>query len=369
MKILHLLAKGGVGGMESLCVDIAKYSSDENYFWFVFDGGKNADAIIKITERAIIRHMEYRKVIAEYITFLRYCRNNKIECVIAQSEAPIILLFVFLIKHYYPQIKCVAYLHADGEVLFPKLQGKIIFKLCFGSLDGCIAISDFVKKSMKYLNVDSQKITVIYNGIDISRFLPVDETSKTTVKENHIDINTIEVPTIIYVGRLIYQKGLDILLDALPKVNYDFRLIIIGDGPEKENLIQHNKRLDLESKVEFYGDQENVQTFLRKATFFVHPARCEEGLGIAILEAMACGLPCIAFPKGGIPEIITDGKNGFFAERTSSDGLAQKINEVIGIYKNSPVIWKKIKECATKRAREFDFRTYVCMLHNYLERI
>ena len=69
--------------------------------------------------------------------------------------------------------------------------------------------------------------------------------------------------------------------------------------------------LGVQDKISFEGKSNRVRDYLYAADVFVHPARCPEGFGITLVEAMATGLPCIAFEKGAIPELITSGREGF----------------------------------------------------------
>lgn len=355
MRVLHVLTQGDIGGIERLCVDIAKYSRHDNYFCFFWRGGKSAEQIGLINNNVIIKKFKYNRVISQFIDFWRYCNVNRIEIIVIQSEAPIILIFSVLVKIMNKKkIRCVSYLHADARALFPKKVNVFVYKKCIKHFNGIIAISKYVKKTLEFLRIKNDSVKILYNGIDTMRL------SNSSNKRSSIS------KRLTFVGRLVKQKGLDILLNSLLHIDNPFELTIVGDGPEKSNLQKMVRNLKLEKKVKFVGPLNNVEDVLIETDLFVHPARCEEGLGIAILEAMSCGVPCVAFEKGGIPEIIKDGVNGFLVKNVDPISLKGKIIEAITIMDKNPDKWQKICHSARKTAEQFDVHKYVNNLDNYL---
>jgi glycosyltransferase involved in cell wall biosynthesis len=111
----------------------------------------------------------------------------------------------------------------------------------------------------------------------------------------------------------------------------DTLLLIIGSGPEKEHLLQRTRQLSLEEKVTFLGvvSDEELKAYYQAADVFVLPSVNKdgrtEGLGVVLLEAMASGCPVIGSNVGGIPDIITDGENGFLVPEQEPRVLTEKI--------------------------------------------
>jgi glycosyltransferase involved in cell wall biosynthesis len=143
---------------------------------------------------------------------------------------------------------------------------------------------------------------------------------------------------ILNVGRLIDWKGTIHLIDAIPMVLQhapDTRLLIIGSGPEKEHLVQRTHELSLEEKVKFLGkvNDDDLVAYYHAADIFVLPSVNKsgktEGLGVVLLEAMASGCPVIGSNVGGIPDIITDGENGFLVPEQDPSALADRIIQII----------------------------------------
>lgn len=163
-----------------------------------------------------------------------------------------------------------------------------------------------------------QEIAVIYNGINLEEFYPLDP----NMKKRHGNLRLIST------GRLIERKGYRYLIEALAGIP-DVELFLIGDGNLKAELTALASKLKV--KVNFLGkvSHELVPQYLREADLFVLPS-LNEGMSNALLEAMACGLPVIATDTGGSEELI-DG-NGYVVRKGSS----RELREAIDRFKASP---------------------------------
>jgi glycosyltransferase involved in cell wall biosynthesis len=136
-------------------------------------------------------------------------------------------------------------------------------------------------------------------------------------------------PRAAFVGRLAPEKGLDTLIDAWPAVRATHpaaRLILIGEGPERTALEARARSLGLAHAVELPGAAADATAALRDADLFVLPSR-EEGMSIALLEAMALGIPLVASSIPGNRRIVGDFKHGRLAPPDDPAGLARVINE------------------------------------------
>jgi len=162
------------------------------------------------------------------------------------------------------------------------------------------------------------------NGIDIGRF-NFDSAfrlkSRSELKLSESDL------LILSSGRLSSEKGIPVLLAAYRQAfesDKRLKLGILGDGPLKEELLIANKDLVGAGSLFFYGQQEDVGKYLSAADIFAHPS-FYEGFGLSVLEAMASGLPVIASDVGGIPEIVSEEKEGFLVKPGDSPAIASKI--------------------------------------------
>jgi glycosyltransferase involved in cell wall biosynthesis len=150
---------------------------------------------------------------------------------------------------------------------------------------------------------------------------------------------------VLFIARLEHEKAPDILIKAwhiVFKKNPDARLIMLGDGrkrPELENLISE---LNITGSVEIKGFVNNVRDYLASATILVLPSRIE-GVPIAMLEAMAMGVPVIVTPVGDIPGIIKDGENGIFVRPEDIEGLADAISDLLSSQEKRQALSEKAR--------------------------
>ncbi|MFA4701981.1 glycosyltransferase family 4 protein [Pyrococcus kukulkanii] len=167
-----------------------------------------------------------------------------------------------------------------------------------------IPISEKIKSDLEVLGVPKEKMRVVPNGVDFYRIQ--------NVKPHGEEFD------IVYVGRLISHKNVDVLLKAVTFIREeikDVRVAIIGDGPERDNLIKLSKELNLQQNVKFFGfleKDEDVYAVMKASKVFVLPST-REGFPNTILEANSCGLPAIVIdhPLNGSTGIVKNGYNGF----------------------------------------------------------
>jgi glycosyltransferase involved in cell wall biosynthesis len=140
---------------------------------------------------------------------------------------------------------------------------------------------------------------------------------------------------ILFVGRLVEVKGVPVLIKAFAKVSEKYpssKLLIVGDGPQKSELVKLVQELKLDKKIHFKGfliGQPLLEIY-EQAMIFVLPSIITktgetEGLGVVLIEALSYGIPVIGSKVGGIPDIIIDGKTGLLFEPGDHEDLAKKI--------------------------------------------
>lgn len=197
--------------------------------------------------------------------------------------------------------------------------GKLMEKtILFGLADRVIAVSDQTRDDLVSLGVSAEKISVVPNGIDFG------EISKVPPAAEELDI--------VYLGRLIKPKNVDVLLRAVATLKGEFpglKAGVIGDGPERRALEKLAWGLGIEDNVRFFGFVEGfgeVIALMKSAKVFVIPSTQEGGASIVTLEANASGLPVIAVdhPLGIDRRLVLDGRTGFFV-KLSPEAIAEKI--------------------------------------------
>jgi glycogen(starch) synthase len=136
---------------------------------------------------------------------------------------------------------------------------------------------------------------------------------------------------VLYVGRLVYEKGPHILLEAASKLKHlDLKYLIVGDGSMKPYLVDLSRRLGISDMVYFLGhiSDSELATFYQWSSAAVFPSLYEP-FGIVALEAMGAGIPVVVSATGGLDEIVQDGYNGLKFMPGSSDSLTYQLNRVI----------------------------------------
>jgi glycosyltransferase involved in cell wall biosynthesis len=203
----------------------------------------------------------------------------------------------------------------------PRLFRKIF--PCWG--DSVIAISPAVYQHLNHdLKVNSDRIALIENGIDLTRFQEIDQKAKEDLRRR---FGLKDEAAIGIIARLSDVKGIDILIKAMPKVISQMpkvRVLIMGQGKEEEALKKLTSSLKADGYVQFHPIVDNTAAALPVFDIFVMPSR-QEGLGLSVMEAQACGLPVIASKVGGLPTLIKHELTGLLVEPENPDALAQAI--------------------------------------------
>ena len=192
-----------------------------------------------------------------------------------------------------------------SEIYLPWMFKDPISKLTLKNADAVIALTEDMKKEIKKKH--SREVFVIPNGIDLERFKDL---SRATIRKR-LKIED-EVKIIIFVGSLRPVKGVRYLIEAMRVIrdkDNNIKLLLVGDGEEREYLEKLVEDLDLEKCVRFIGrvQNEEVPGYMAATDVFVLPS-LSEGFPVAVVEAMGSGLPIIATKVGGLPEIIKNGE-------------------------------------------------------------
>jgi glycosyltransferase involved in cell wall biosynthesis len=208
-------------------------------------------------------------------------------------------------------------------VLHWRVAAPVRFPL--GFTDAVIAVSDTAAQQILKGNFPAEKVAVVRSSIDTRFFEPFD--GARTQMRNHLGLKE-DGFIIAGMGRLVKGKGYEVLLKSLAELAPSDRptLLLAGDGGERQKLEDLATELGIAQQVKFLGFQSDVRPILWASDIFVHvPTTFPEGTPNAILEAMAAGLPVIATPVGGIPEVVRDGENGLLVPPNDHKALAEAI--------------------------------------------
>lgn len=356
-KVLHLLVSGGTGGIETLMKHLAAYSSNENCFAFLWVGGEVARQMAQSGANVKVFSLKKDGPVKLLRQLMALCKRERFQVVMAHHSAPLIKVVLLVLKARFPKIRAIAYAHANASDICDDTRKKglwlrtAIHKAAYRRADGVVAISESVKRSLiDAMDIPADKIQVIYNGAVIPEKPPRRE--KFGAK-------------LIYVGRLVPEKGVQVTLQALaylPEATFD----IVGDGPYRKALEQLARELNIEKRVRFLGTRSDAAKRLSEADIFVHCPTWEEGFGLAVLEAMAAGCVCVCARSGAIPEILEDGISGFLVKKNDPEALARTLGRVLRQNKKDGCA--EMRSRAFARARQFSAARFSDELDAYVRR-
>jgi glycosyltransferase involved in cell wall biosynthesis len=225
-----------------------------------------------------------------------------------------------------------------------------LFRQKMAKAAAVLSISDYNVQYIRtnYPDVDSTRIEKHTCGIPLSRY------QLGTMKGSG------SVPLIVSVGRLVPMKGLRFLVEASRRLldrGFNHQVVIFGDGPQRSALMELAKNLRVGEAVKFagYASPAEVQAALSRATAFALPAiwdpvgHTQDGIPVAIMEAMAVGVPVVSTTISGIPELIENGKSGFLVPPGDSAALATAI---AGICSLDPAEREQLVREARRRIEE-----------------
>jgi glycosyltransferase involved in cell wall biosynthesis len=218
--------------------------------------------------------------------------------------------------------------------------------------DRVVAISDGVGHALsRRFGLDPARVSTIHNSVDLDAV---------KVRALEVPPNLPVVPFLVGAGRLVAQKGFDVLIRAFAAAAAmrPLALIILGDGPERTALIELTRAIGVDQRVLFPGFVENPWSYFARSAAFVCSSRWE-GFGNVIIEAMACGVPVVATDCDfGPREVIRQTQSGLLVPVEDVDSLSKAITSVL----DNRDLARQLAEGAQRRAQDFDVAN---MTHAY----
>jgi glycosyltransferase involved in cell wall biosynthesis len=206
----------------------------------------------------------------------------------------------------------------------PKLRRQIAWAL--GRSERVVAVSAALRDKVVEMGVPSERVLVQRNGVDGRRFQVRDKT------EARCGLGLApNRPLVVYVGNFKQEKGVAVLIDAVAKLGRnDVDVALVGDGPQKQLLVEQSRGLEIESQVKFCGRRPHgeIPAWMAAADVVCLPSY-REGCPNVVIEALASGRPVAASEVGGVPELIDD-RNGIMAPAGDSTALARALGEALG---------------------------------------
>ncbi|MFX0200593.1 MAG: glycosyltransferase family 4 protein [Candidatus Hodarchaeota archaeon] len=213
----------------------------------------------------------------------------------------------------------VGFLRKKIYALFDRFSEKFV--------DRFLVVSDVLREAMiRDHGIPAEKIIRIYNGIEIDHYLPQEEDGSREGIRREFNVGK-DTAFIGAIGRLVWQKGFEYLIQAIPHILREFaqtKVLIVGEGPLRKELEALGKSMKIEGHLVFSGFRSDVKEILSAIDILVVPSLLE-GFPMITLEAMAMGKPIIASDIDGIREQIIDGESGILIPPKDLNAIGEAI--------------------------------------------
>ena len=223
-----------------------------------------------------------------------------------------------------------------------------------------VAVSEEVRQRLLKAGVSASRIRMVRNGVDLDRFAAATPS---------LPRSTDGALTVGLVGRLAWEKGVDVFLSAAARVLQQSpvtRFVVAGDGPDRDKLERMLDDLNIRSGITMLGRRDDMPSVYASLDVMVSASR-QEGLPIALLEGMASGRPIVATPVGEVPALIADRQTGLLVPADDAERLAEAISDML----RDPQMRARFGAAARKRIQDeySSARMTADYLHVYEEAI
>lgn len=225
----------------------------------------------------------------------------------------------------------------------------LVDRRCYPLVDGFVAISSEIGRIIRNKYPEA-RVETVYNGIDTKLFAPGGGSGGLKREWGIGEQDTV----LLCVGRLMEEKGIDEVIDALPgllKRHPFLKFIWVGDGDYRRAAQKRINKLGMDGTVRLPGDleYERLPDAYRLSDIFVFPSRRDEGLPLVLLEASSCGLPVVAARSAVTGEIFTDGTDGILYDRGAEGDLERKLGRLLSKEGRIDYIGKNARKMAAGR--------------------
>jgi glycosyltransferase involved in cell wall biosynthesis len=252
--------------------------------------------------------------------------------------------------------RCLVHFH---DVQQPS-AGVVAVQRCLARwTDAAVGVSrDTCDVAIDRFNLDARHVHRLHNAKDLSPYKNVPASARSEMRKALSLPST--APVLAMVGRFSPVKDHPAAIEAMQTVRAalpEARLVLIGDGPERKRCEAMARAKGLTESVHFLGQRRDVPHLLAAADGLVMPSG-PEGLPFAVIEALACGVPVVAYRHGGLPEMIEHDQSGLLVPPNNRAALAEALTHLLS---NEP-LRQRLSEGAKKRAAMFDIEYHIARL-------
>ncbi|MCP9268219.1 glycosyltransferase family 4 protein [Xenorhabdus sp. XENO-1] len=332
------------GGIQTAVWELAKALTDAGHEIHIFGGTGDVRPVLgernihvhtfpfTPRERVINIGRRFQRIVERY-SFARHARER----VIAENFDWVILTkpFDFFWPRMMPKTSRTKFCYMSGGTSFFKGD-----RILGNKISAWVACSHF--NAWQIQHHFKQFPNVIYNGVDIDKFKPVNSDLR-----HRLDINE-NTFLLTFAGRLVGWKGMKVAIDAMALLrDKDVRLLIIGAGDDLKLLKKKVSELNLEKTVIFHPPvgHDQLPEFYAVGDAGIFPSIGDEAFGITIAEAMACGRPVIASYIGGIPEVVgNENHAGILVSPGNAAAIADAVNHLLSLPDRGKAMGKQARQ-------------------------
>jgi glycosyltransferase involved in cell wall biosynthesis len=334
-KILHIpnYYHPNKGGIEDVCYNIVS-ELKSRYIQEVICFNESNNLQVDFVENIPVTRVGYiKKMSSQAISLSYFCELKKkiklFEPDIVHFHTPNPLISLYIITLISAKTKLVVHWHSD--IIDQKHLYRFyapVERMLLKRADSIIATSENYLKYSEPLNKERAKVLVVPNMIDTQK-LNLQDGDDVYIKK--IKENYNKAKLILFIGRLVPYKGLEYLIKASYKLNGNYKILLTGGGPLESKLrqmAQNNKDIIFMGRV----DDNDLRLLLHSSDIFVFPSITKnEAFGIALAEALYCGLPAVCFDieGSGVSWVNQNGKTGYVVENKNITQLAYFLNVLI----------------------------------------
>lgn len=350
MKVLQIIDSLGIGGAEKLIIDLVPVLNKNNI--------KTDVLLLKGEQTEFYKNLKNQNIcnifslgnsiynplyIFKIIPYLRKYDVVHVHLFPAQYFAVLAKVISF------SKVKLVFTEHSTGNKRLHNPSTRRLEKWIYKYFVKIICITKEVKKVLiEKLNIDSQKLLVVENGIDLDKINKASKADRSVFGYDNNDL------ILIMTAGFREQKDQDTVIKTLEKLPAQYKLLLIGDGERRSILENLAHSLNVANRVQFLGTRDDVYPLTKMADIAVLSSHWE-GFGLAAAEAMACGTPTIASNVPGLAQVVENG--GFLFERGNVENLKMKIESLRDLK-----IYNEVKLSGINKAKQYS-------LHFMIEKI
>ena len=331
MKIALFIPSLDVGGAERVILNLANGFTERGYLVDLLLCKRQGNYTYKVSNKINVINFNKEHTTGALLELIKYIWKFSPDVVI--SALDYVNIVVLIAKLFCRRkTRFIVSVHSNlsqSTILNNNIKNKMIpffIKVLYRFADRIVAVSRDVAEDLSRIIGNRKKINVVYNPI-VSRNLYI------RAKEplEHKWFKDINIPVILSVGRLSYEKNLECLIKAFKIIlqKIDVRLVILGEGNMRQNLKKMIEELKLSEFVDMPGVVENPYNYMKNASVVVLSSKYE-GLPNVLIEALACNTPIVSTDcKSGPREILADGRFGYLVQVDDENNIAKRVIDIL----------------------------------------